>query len=198
MKWTFIFRKKSRGLKGMYMRIYFFVLTTSIHLSNTTPDRCNNLCIEGGQSCRQYSRTIIVRKSIHTIYLVYVYYAVHSRLKIGKLCKIHCTIAKSNFLIIIMIIIIRMCSFYLNCTFFLIISPLCSGSINIRIAFRSLSNWKNWTWHSSSLPSHFFCCNASHNFSFLFYFLWLLNIFMVLSRKKISTYVLMLIFFYTF
>ena len=39
----------------------------------------------------------------------------------------------------------------------------------IRIAFRSLSNWKNWTWHSSSLPSHFFCCNASHNFSFLFF-----------------------------
>ena len=99
MKLTFtIFRKKSRyvieqamskcyiligifqdiveGLKGMYMRIYFFVLTTSIHLSNATPDRCNNLCIEGGQSCRQYSRTIIVRKSIHTIYLVYVYYAI--------------------------------------------------------------------------------------------------------------------------
>ena len=105
MKWTFIFRKKNilryaieqamskcyiligifqdiveGGLKGMYMRIYFFVLTT-IHLSNAIPDRCNNLCIEGGQSCRQYSRTIIVRKSLHTIYL-YVYYAVHSRLKI--------------------------------------------------------------------------------------------------------------------
>ena len=78
MKWTFIFRRVEAmskcyiligifqdivegGLKGMYMRIY--VLTT-IHLSNATPDRCNNLCIEGGQSCRQYSRTIIVRKSM--------------------------------------------------------------------------------------------------------------------------------------
>ena len=94
MKLTFtIFRKKSRyvieqamskcyiligifqdiveGSEGYVHANLFFVLTT-IHLSNATPDRCNNLCIEGGQSCRQYtSRTIIVRKSLLTYNIIY-------------------------------------------------------------------------------------------------------------------------------
>ena len=53
------------GLKGIYIHTNLFFCTYyTIHLSNATPDRCNNLCIEGGQSCRQYSRTIIVRKSM--------------------------------------------------------------------------------------------------------------------------------------
>ena len=91
MKLTFtIFRKKSRyvieqamskyyiligifqdiveGSEGYVHANLFFVLTTSIHLSNATPDRCNNLCIEGGQSCSSTQK--------HTIYTSITLYIV--------------------------------------------------------------------------------------------------------------------------